>query len=126
MVRSYRADPEASRVALINSERRVGAIVSRTVVFETAWSTPMPVWERIAKDNPLLDFRILYADEDYGRNLGALVGKEGALRRSNLVSSRSILMETWGFDPDKKCEQCGGVFYYCEDECYGVEEEDGE
>lgn len=38
--------------------------------FETAWSSPAPIFEKMAKRFPHLEFHILYADEDTGSNCG--------------------------------------------------------
>ncbi len=47
--------------------------------FQTAWSTPIPIWIEISKRFPDLQVVVEYADEDRGHNCGRLVyvnGKE--------------------------------------------------
>lgn len=38
--------------------------------FDTAWSTPYPIFEALANKFPLLKITVLYADEDIGYNCG--------------------------------------------------------
>lgn len=42
-----------------------------TFVFSTAWSTPFPIYEHIAK-HFYFEFEVKYADEDLGNNCGYL------------------------------------------------------
>lgn len=42
-----------------------------TVVFQTAWSMPRPIYEQLAKLG--YNFEVQYADEDYGSNCGRLI-----------------------------------------------------
>lgn len=41
-----------------------------SIRFDTAWSTPYPVIEKLAKKFPELSFRVIFADEDIGSNCG--------------------------------------------------------
>ena len=52
--------------------------------FETAWSTAMPIWHRIAELFPALSIVILYADEDYGTNCGIVRIIEGAVSQEEM------------------------------------------
>lgn len=38
--------------------------------FQTAWSTPSPIWVALAEKFPHITFEIRFADEDIGHNLG--------------------------------------------------------
>lgn len=52
------------------------------VYFDTAWSTPRPIWVELSKRFPALEIVIEYADEDIGHNCGILVYKDGVLLSS--------------------------------------------
>lgn len=43
-----------------------------TIQFQTAWATPMPVFEKWAENNRGVPIHILFADEDIGSNVGIL------------------------------------------------------
>jgi len=47
--------------------------------FQTAWSTPKPVFKKLSQMEPDLTFRIKYADEDIGINCGSYVYLNGDL-----------------------------------------------
>ena len=49
------------------------------LVFETAWSTPVPVFNAIAKKFPTLAISVEYADEDLGYNCGTIVYEDGEM-----------------------------------------------
>jgi len=55
-----------------------------TLEFETAWSTPLPIWYKIAKLYPTLSVSILYADEDYGANCGTIKIEEGSVEHKEV------------------------------------------
>ncbi len=48
-----------------------------SILFETAWATPLPIWEAISKRFPTMQLTVEYADEDEGRNCGILVYSNG-------------------------------------------------
>jgi hypothetical protein len=50
-----------------------------TIQFDTAWSTPFPVVQKLARMFPELDFEVKFADEDLGNNCGAYQFKDGEL-----------------------------------------------
>lgn len=50
-----------------------------TIMFDTAWSTPMGIWYAIAEQFPELQFNIKYADEDSGYNAGEIDINSGEL-----------------------------------------------
>lgn len=50
-----------------------------TIQFDTAWSTPFPVMQELAKSFPDLDFEVKFADEDLGNNCGAYKFENGEL-----------------------------------------------
>jgi len=50
-----------------------------TIQFDTAWSTPFPVMQKLARNFPSLCFEIKFADEDLGSNCGAYKFEDGKL-----------------------------------------------
>ena len=58
-------------------------IAELTIVFDTARSTPFPIWEALALQYPDLLFDIKYADEDIGNNCGIIKIKDWKI---NLIS----------------------------------------
>lgn len=48
-----------------------------SIQFETAWSTPMPVFGALSKKFPGLDIMVEYADENIGSNCGVIACKGG-------------------------------------------------
>lgn len=51
--------------------------------FKTAWSAPKPVIEKLSKLHPGATFRLEYADENMGYNLGAYVFRAGEIVEEN-------------------------------------------
>ena len=60
----------------------------------TAWSAPLPIIEKIAKDFPALSFHLLYADEDYGNGAGYAFFQKGELKTR--VDFEHGSEEAWG------------------------------
>lgn len=52
-------------------------IRTSTIVFDTAWNTPRPVFDALFAKFPDLTFEIHYADEAIGENCGIIRGKSG-------------------------------------------------
>lgn len=48
-----------------------------SVYFQTAWSTPLPIWAELSKRFPDLRLEVEYADEDIGSNCGRLAYMNG-------------------------------------------------
>lgn len=48
------------------------------ITFQTAWSAPEPIMQKISEMFPDVEFEWLYADEDCGYNTGLAVCKEGS------------------------------------------------
>jgi hypothetical protein len=48
-----------------------------TVTFNTAWSTPEPIWRELSRRFPTLNLVVDYADEDTGSNCRHLVYRNG-------------------------------------------------
>jgi hypothetical protein len=49
------------------------------ILFQTAWSTPRPVWAELSKRFPEMRLEVEYADEDRGNNCGKLTYANGEL-----------------------------------------------
>ena len=52
-------------------------LIKEGLRFYTAWSCPAPIFEAIAQKYPDAEFRVLFADEDIGSNLGVIHIKNG-------------------------------------------------
>lgn len=73
--------------------------------FETAWSAPHPVIEKLAKDYPDITFIHRWADEDLGYNCGMIGYANG---RSFMPTTPDAYLEdfefaceVWGYDPEE-------------------------
>ena len=53
------------------------------IQFETAWSHPSPVILALSMKHPDAEIHVIYADEDFGNNLGAYTIKNGEYIRDN-------------------------------------------
>ena len=53
------------------------------VVFNTAWSAPLPVILELSKKHPLQQFELEFADDDIGVNCGSLIVKNGKIIEDN-------------------------------------------
>ena len=49
------------------------------ILFQTAWSTPMRIWEALATRFPQVDMKVRYANEDIGHNCGTVLMHSGRL-----------------------------------------------
>jgi len=49
------------------------------IEFQTAWSTPLPVFKTLASRFPDVEFVVEFADEDFGSNQGTLLFRDGCL-----------------------------------------------
>jgi len=54
-----------------------------TIVFDTAWATPVPVMIALSKKFPKIKLHISYADEDMGYNCGTYVLYKGNVVQNN-------------------------------------------
>jgi len=86
------------------------------IKFDTAWSTPFPVMEKLAKKFPKLIVEVKFASEDIGQNCGIYKFEGGKLTEEYQPS---------GIEADKfACEIRGYDFkdYICDNiECWDVE-----
>nr|WP_269145043.1 hypothetical protein [Pseudosulfitobacter pseudonitzschiae] len=71
--------------------------------FQTAWSTPMPIWHALAAKFPDETIKIEYADEDMGQNCGTIY-----LRGGDVISEDGALSfshQIWGQNDEDRIEQ---------------------
>lgn len=71
--------------------------------FKTAWSTPKPVFFKLAEQYPNLIIDINYADEDLGSNCGSYNYVDGNWHHENGDFEFACLM--WGEDPEDYSEE---------------------
>lgn len=76
--------------------------------FETAWSAPIPVIEKLAKDYPDVTFIHRWADEDLGYNCG-IIGYENGRQfipttPDAYLDDFEFACEVWGYDPEEMKE----------------------
>ena len=62
--------------------------------FDTAWSHPFPVIEKLSKLNPETEFYIQYADEDIGSNWGEYTIKNGVITNKNIAKRWNEMSES--------------------------------
>ena len=55
------------------SQKKDGTVIQ----FETAWTTPVPVIEKLSQQFPEVDIHVDYADESYGENCGSYTYRGG-------------------------------------------------
>ncbi|MBQ7152683.1 MAG: hypothetical protein IJR83_01940 [Clostridia bacterium] len=76
---------------------------SGTLVFWTAWSAPHPVLEALAQNNPEVDIRHEWADEDLGRNCGVREYGEGTIKNeylpTDMQKSLELALSVWDYAP---------------------------
>lgn len=68
------------------------------IEFQTAWSTPVPVFEALSKQHPEVTISVSFADEDIGANCGRftlLAGQEIEYEPGDVI----FACEIWGYDP---------------------------
>lgn len=66
-----------------------------TMIFDTAWATPEPIFERLSKEFPDDYIEIKYADECYSNyNNGQLIFKDGLIE-SNIELDEEFAAEVW-------------------------------
>lgn len=89
------------------------------IIFETAWSAPVPIYKALSQRFPEVEFNIVYADEDTGYNCGIIVAKGGELSLEQYdggsKESYDIAFDVW---PEDKSSYrlVDGEYKYIEDE----------
>lgn len=89
------------------SQKRVD---DKTIYFETAWSTPIPIFHLISAKFPDVPFTVRYADEDIGSNAGVLQFKSGITGELRLLGTEAAKLyfqlnsdsdpKDYGYDPE--------------------------
>lgn len=80
-----------------------GYITDTQIVFSTAWSAPIPIYEKLVEicaDNSI-EFKALFCDEDEGSTNCGIIDytKEKGMKvfqPLNEVQARSLYLQTWG------------------------------
>ena len=98
------------------------------IIFDTAWSTPTGIWERLFKylDNllkvgyPGINCTIAYADEDVGSNTSEIIYSAGNIsftEDSTYSDSIARYIDVWcaGDCPRFYQDENGDYHYYCEE-----------
>ena len=71
---------------------------NETIEFETAWSTPVPVFVELSKRLKDITITVDYADEDIGSNCGTLEILNGEVTESKPETPRQFACDLWGYD----------------------------
>lgn len=60
-----------------------------TIEFDTAWSTPAPIWDQLSKDFPDNILHVQWADEDFGNNVGDMKVMAGNVLEGGALANGS-------------------------------------
>lgn len=77
-----------------------------SIEFETAWSTPVPVFVELSKCLKDITIIVDYADEDIGSNCGTLIIVNGEVSKREPRNPRRFACDLWGYDYDEYCKEC--------------------
>lgn len=77
-----------------------------TIVFETAWNCPKPIFKKLAETFPDIGIFVKYADEDIGFNCGTLEYADGELYAVDIEpdGSYDFAFDVWDYDDDSRKE----------------------
>jgi len=77
-----------------------------TIFFQTAWSTPLEVVEKLSVKFPGATFNVQYADEDLGYNCGEYTVINGQIvehfRGNGNKDSKTFACEIWGYEEEEE------------------------
>lgn len=73
------------------------------VQFETAWSTPAPVFIALSAKHPKDEIRVLYADEDWGSNCGTMILRSGEVVE-RIAGDLGFALDLWDADDEARAE----------------------
>lgn len=76
------------------------------IEFETAWSTPLPVFVELSKRLKDKVITVHYADEDIGSNCGTLEILNGEVSEFEPENPREFACNLWGYDYAEYCKEC--------------------
>ena len=68
------------------------------IEFETAWSTPIPIFVELSKRMKDVVITVDYADEDIGSNCGTLEILNGEVNEFKPENPRGFACDLWGYD----------------------------
>lgn len=82
------------------------------IKFETAWSTPEPVFLALSRKYPDVEILVRFADEDFGHNVGELTYNNGKCIHNNIPKGGSEdayelaadIMDDWDYIKDRCME----------------------
>lgn len=77
-----------------------------SIEFETAWSTPVPVFVELSKHLEDTTIAVDYADEDIGSNCGTLEFFNGQMLQFEPENPREFACDLWGYDYELYCKEC--------------------
>ena len=72
--------------------------------FDTAWSTPVPVFKELSRQFPDLVIYVEYADEDMGCNCGTYALFKGDIQTEE-SRDYEFACDIWGIDPEPEEEE---------------------
>ena len=73
-------------------------VYSDVIEFQTAWSTPIPVFVELSKRLKDTTIAVDYADEDIGSNCGTLEFFNGQMLQFEPENPRKLACDLWGYD----------------------------
>lgn len=81
-------------------------VYSDVIEFQTAWSTPIPVFVELSKRLKNVEINVDYADEDIGSNCGSLLIINGNVHQFEPDNPREFACNMWGYDYAEYCKEC--------------------
>ena len=76
-----------------------------TLIFRTAWSTPIPIFEKMSEEWPDVKIDVFFADEDFGQNCGTISYENGyADEHSDFVdveAAKKFAYDVWGYTDEE-------------------------
>lgn len=90
-----------------------------SVTFNTAWSAPMPVLQKLSEMYPDDDISVMYADEDIGSNCGRLKLRDGVVKPFPIEDPIAFAFDVIGVDPEERGyvkDPETGKYVYAEEE----------
>lgn len=80
-------------------------VYSDFIEFQTAWSTPIPVFVELSKRLKNVEINVDYADEDIGSNCGSLLIINGNVHQFEPDNPREFACNMWGYDYAEYCKE---------------------
>ena len=79
---------------------------SDVIEFQTAWSTPIPVFVELSKRLKDITINVDYADKDIGSNCGTLEILNGNVHQFEPENPEKFACDIWGYDYAEFCKEC--------------------